>query len=94
LSNASDARGSDAKVHVRRDQRAEGLVAYLTIDDGRGLNVMSSAAVNALAESLLALADNQDLRAAVLTAPAPRLSASAPISTRWQRSKRANRRRR
>jgi enoyl-CoA hydratase len=91
LSNASDARGSDAKVHVRRDQRAEGLVAYLTIDDGRGLNVMSSAAVNALAESLLALADNQDLRAAVLTGAGPKafsvgadINEMAAIETREQ----------
>lgn len=58
---------SDARIHVRRDQRAEGIVAYLTIDDGRGLNVMSSAAVGALVEALLALADNQALRAVVVS---------------------------
>jgi enoyl-CoA hydratase/carnithine racemase len=67
LSNANDPR-----VHVRRDQRAEGIVAYLTIDDGRALNVMSSTAMEALAEALLALADDRDLRAAVLTGAGPR----------------------
>jgi len=63
---------SDPTVHVRRDRRAEGVIAYLTIDDGRGLNVMSSAAVDTLTEALLALADNQDLRAVVLTGAGPR----------------------
>jgi enoyl-CoA hydratase len=62
LSNASD-----PTIHVRREERTEGIIAYLTIDDGRGLNVMSTAATNALAEALLALASNHDLRAVVLT---------------------------
>jgi enoyl-CoA hydratase len=54
-------------VHVRRDERPQGIVAYLTIDDGRGLNVMSGAAMDALAEALLALASDEDLRAVVLS---------------------------
>ncbi len=58
---------SGRSIHVRREQRADGVVAYLTIDDNRGLNVMNGAVINALAEALLALADDQDLRAAVLT---------------------------
>ena len=37
------------------------------IDDGRGLNVMSSAVMDALAEALLALASDEDLRAVVLS---------------------------
>ena len=63
---------SDPTVHVRRDWRAEGVIAYLTIDDGRGLNVMSSVAEDTLTEALRALADNQDLRAVVLTGAGPR----------------------
>jgi enoyl-CoA hydratase len=54
-------------VHVRRDERPQGVVAYLTIDDGRALNVMSGAAMDALAEALLALAGDEDLRAVVLS---------------------------
>ena len=45
-------------VHVRRVERAGGLIVYLAIDDGRGLNVMSSALMDALAEALLALASD------------------------------------
>jgi enoyl-CoA hydratase/carnithine racemase len=54
-------------VHVRREERAEGIIAYLTIDDGRGLNVMGTAATDALAEALLALVSDRDLRAVVLS---------------------------
>ena len=54
-------------VHVRREERAEGIIAYLTIDDGRGLNVMGTAATDALAEALLALVSDSDLRAVVLS---------------------------
>ena len=43
---------NDPTVHVRRDKRPQGVIAYLTIDDGRGLNVMSSAVMDALAEAL------------------------------------------
>ena len=58
---------NDPIVHVRRDERAQGVVAYLTLDDGRGLNVMSSAAMEALTEALLALAGDDDLRVVVLS---------------------------
>jgi enoyl-CoA hydratase/carnithine racemase len=58
---------NDPTVNVRRDKRAEGVIVYLTIDDGRGLNVMSSVLMDALAEALLALASDEDLRAVVLS---------------------------
>ena len=71
---------NDPTVHVRRDERPQGVIAYLTIDDGRGLNVMSSAVMDALAEALLALASDEDLRAVVLSgAGAKAFSAGADI---------------
>jgi enoyl-CoA hydratase len=71
---------NDPTVHVRRDKRPQGVIAYLTIDDGRGLNVMSSAVMDALAEALLALASDEDLRAVVLSgAGAKAFSAGADI---------------
>ena len=71
---------NDPTVHVRRDKRPQGVIAYLTIDDGRGLNVMSSAVMDALAEALLALASDEDLRVVVLSgAGAKAFSAGADI---------------
>jgi enoyl-CoA hydratase len=72
---------NDPTVHARRDERAEGVIVHLTIDDGRGLNVMSSALMGALAEALLALASDEDLRAVVLTGAGARaFSAGADIN--------------
>jgi enoyl-CoA hydratase len=59
--------GNRPKVHVRRDERAHGSVVYLALDDGRGLNVMSSALMDALIEAMTALAGDAGLRAVVLT---------------------------
>ena len=71
---------NDPTVHVRRDERPQGVIAYLTIDDGRGLNVMSSAVMDALAAALVALASDEDLRAVVLSgAGAKAFSAGADI---------------
>ena len=71
---------NDPTVNVRRDKRAEGVIVYLTIDDGRGLNVMSSVLMDALAEALLALASDEDLRAVVLSGAGSRaFSAGADI---------------
>ena len=58
---------NDPTVHVRREARAEGVVAYLTLDDGRALNVFSSAMMDALTEALLTLAGDEDLRVVVLS---------------------------
>jgi enoyl-CoA hydratase len=57
----------DPTIHVRRDERPQGVVAHLTFDDGRGLNVISSAMMDALSEALLALAGDEDLRVVVLS---------------------------
>ena len=71
---------NDPTVHARRDERPQGVIAYLTIDDGRGLNVMSSAVMDALAAALVALASDEDLRAVVLSgAGAKAFSAGADI---------------
>jgi enoyl-CoA hydratase len=61
------ANASDTIIRVRRDERAEGVVVYLTLDDGRGLNVIGSATMEALTEALRALASDEDLRAVVLS---------------------------
>src|ERR1700722_17491307 len=66
LKEARMQNANDPTVHVRRDKRPQGVIAYLTIDDCGGLNVMSSAVMDALAEALLALASDEDLRAVVL----------------------------
>src|SRR6202000_818253 len=58
---------NDPTVHVRREARAEGVVAYLTLDDGRAPNVFSSAMMDALTEALLTLAGDEDLRVVVLS---------------------------
>jgi enoyl-CoA hydratase/carnithine racemase len=78
---------NDPTVHARRDERPQGVIAYLTIDDGRGLNVMSSTVMDALAAALVALASDEDLRAVVLSGAGQKLSALAPTSRRWRRSK-------
>jgi enoyl-CoA hydratase len=54
-------------IHVRRDERPQGVVAYLTLDDGRGLNVIGSAAMDALTKALGTLASDDDLRVVVLS---------------------------
>lgn len=71
---------NDPTAHARRDERPQGVIAYLTIDDGRGLNVMSSTVMDALAAALVALASDEDLRAVVLSgAGAKAFSAGADI---------------
>jgi enoyl-CoA hydratase len=58
---------NNAMIHVRRDERPQGVVAYLTLDDGRGLNVIGSAAMDALTKALGTLASDDDLRVVVLS---------------------------
>jgi enoyl-CoA hydratase len=59
-------------VHLRRNARTEGVIAHLTLDDGRGLNVFSSAMMDALTEKLQSLAGDDDLRAVVLSSAGTR----------------------
>ena len=58
---------NDPTVHVRRDERPQGVIAYLTIDDGRGLNAINSALMDELVEAMGELASDDDLRAVVLS---------------------------
>lgn len=54
-------------VHVRHESRAGGTVAFLTIDNGRKLNVLNSNLMAAFIDAMGELARQGDLRAVVLT---------------------------
>jgi enoyl-CoA hydratase len=62
----------DRKVHVRLDERKEGVVAYLTIDNARRLNAMNSALMDEFAAGLTQLGGYERLRAVVLTGAGPK----------------------
>jgi enoyl-CoA hydratase len=57
----------DPKVHVSRDQRKEGVVATVTIDNARRLNAMSRAVMGDFIDAFAGLANDAGLRAVVLT---------------------------
>ena len=61
-----------AKVHVRLDERQQGVVATVTIDNARRLNAMNGALMSALADTMAKLAGNEALRAVVLTGAGPK----------------------
>jgi enoyl-CoA hydratase len=70
-----------AGIHLRLDQRGQGVVATVTIDNARRLNAMSSALMQALSETMLKLAGDAALRAVVLTgAGAKAFTAGADIN--------------
>ena len=56
-----------ASVSVRLDQRAEGLVAHVTIENAAKLNTLDSALMIAFVEQVEGLAARENLRAVVLT---------------------------
>jgi len=56
-----------ATVHVRREVRPRGLVALVTLDNARKLNVLNSALMEAFVTALGELAEESDLRAVVVT---------------------------
>jgi enoyl-CoA hydratase len=62
----------DRKVHLRLDERQEGLVAYLTIDNARRLNAMNGALMDEFAGALAALGGDKRLRAVVLAGAGPK----------------------
>jgi enoyl-CoA hydratase len=71
----------DATVHLRLDQRKQGVVAYVTIDNARRLNVMNGALMGALADTMAKLAGDDALRAVVLTGAGPKaFTAGADIN--------------
>lgn len=49
-------------VHVRREQRAGGEVAFITLDNARRLNVMSGALMDAFVAVMADLGKDDDLR--------------------------------
>jgi enoyl-CoA hydratase/carnithine racemase len=63
---------SESRILLRRDQRESGLVAYLTINNARRLNAMSSMLMDEFVATMTVLATEQDLRAVVLTGAGPK----------------------
>jgi len=63
---------SDNQVHVRLDERKEGIVATVTIDNARRLNAMKGTLMSALADTMGKLAAEDALRAVVLTGAGPK----------------------
>jgi enoyl-CoA hydratase len=71
----------DRQVHVRLDERMQGVVATVTIDNARRLNVMNGALMSALADTMTKLAGNEALRAVVLNGAGPKaFTAGADIN--------------
>jgi enoyl-CoA hydratase/carnithine racemase len=65
--------GSDQRtIHVRLNERPQGIVATLTVDNPRALNAMNGATMDAFTDAVLKLADNGRLRAVVLAGAGPR----------------------
>lgn len=54
-------------VHVREDLREGGMVAFVTLDHERKLNVLGGALMSAFVTAMTGLSARQDLRAVVLT---------------------------
>jgi enoyl-CoA hydratase len=73
--------GPDAqKIHVRRDERPQGVIAYVTIDRARRLNAMNAALMAEFTAAMAALAADAHLRAVVLSgAGAKAFTAGADI---------------
>jgi enoyl-CoA hydratase/carnithine racemase len=57
----------EAGVRVKRDERREGAVAVVTVDNQRRLNCLSTPLILALAETFGRLGEDETLRAVVLT---------------------------
>ena len=60
------------KVHLRLDERPQGVVATVTIDNARALNAMSGALMDQLVEAMARLAGDEHLRAVVLAGAGPK----------------------
>ena len=57
----------DRLVHVRLDEREQGVVAHATINNAGHLNAMNSALMQAFVDAMARLATDERLRAVVLT---------------------------
>ncbi len=60
------------KVHVGLEERPQGVVATVTIDNARALNAMSGATMDQLVAAMTELAGEEHLRAVVLTGAGPK----------------------
>jgi enoyl-CoA hydratase len=55
------------RINVRHDERKQGVIAYVTIDNARRLNALNSTLMDALSDAMGTLAAETTLRAVVLT---------------------------
>jgi enoyl-CoA hydratase len=62
----------DKQILLRRDERPQGVVAHLAINNPRKLNAMNSALMGALTDTMVELAADTRLRAVVLTGAGPK----------------------
>jgi enoyl-CoA hydratase/carnithine racemase len=67
LKEAALESSGDRLVHVRLDQRKQGIIAHATINNARHLNAMNSALMEAFVDAMAQLATDERLRAVVLT---------------------------
>jgi len=65
-------RSDDQLLHVRLDERKDGVVAYVTIENARRLNAMNSALMGEFINAMAQLATSERLRAVVLTGAGPK----------------------
>jgi enoyl-CoA hydratase len=63
---------ADPQIHLRLDERKQGVIAHLTIDNSRHLNAMNSALMGAFVATMARLAADERLRAVVLTGAGPK----------------------
>jgi enoyl-CoA hydratase/carnithine racemase len=66
------ASSDDRFLRVRLDERTQGIVAHVTIDNARRLNAMNSALMDAFIDTMAGLAGDERLRAVVLTGAGPK----------------------
>ena len=60
------------QIQIRRDERAPGIVAFVTINNARHLNAMNSALMGEFVDAMAQLAADTRLRAVVLTGDGPK----------------------
>jgi enoyl-CoA hydratase/carnithine racemase len=60
------------RLHVRLDERPQGVVATVTIDNARALNALDGALMDEIAGAFETLAANENLRAVVLAGAGPK----------------------
>jgi enoyl-CoA hydratase len=64
--------GGDRKIILRLDERPQGVVAHVTVDNPQKLNAMNSALMGAFADTMAQLAQDARLRVVVLSGAGPK----------------------